>query len=79
MVDIKDLRALLGLSPLFIRVQKQRAAQSEDRAEQLQAELMDKDTKYEEVRSQLEEISLRLEKSAKERSQSAAENAALKT
>ena len=61
------------------RVQKQRAAQSEDRAEQLSAELLEKDAKIEDIRTQLEEVSLRLEKSVKERSQSSAENTALKT
>ncbi|XP_052789757.1 outer dense fiber protein 2-like isoform X8 [Mya arenaria] len=61
------------------RVQKQKAAMSEDRAEQLAAELLEKDAKLEDVRTSLEEVSLRLEKSVKERSQSAAENTALKT
>jgi len=62
-----------------IRVQKQKAAMSEDRADQLAAELLEKDAKLEDVRTSLEEVSLRLEKSVKERSQSAAENTALKT
>ena len=60
------------------RVQKQKAAQSEDRADQLAAELLERDAKLEDTRVQLEEFSLRLEKSVKERSQAAAENSALK-
>lgn len=64
---------------ILLRVQKQRAAQSEDRAEQLSAELLEKDAKIEDLRTQLEEVSLRLEKSVKERSQASAENTALKT
>ena len=64
---------------ILLRVQKQRATQSEDRAEQLGAELLEKDTKIEDIRTQLEEVSLRLEKSVKERSQASAENTALKT
>ncbi|XP_052220728.1 outer dense fiber protein 2-like isoform X8 [Dreissena polymorpha] len=61
------------------RVQKQKAALSEDRADQLAAELLEKDHKLEDVRTSLEEVSLRLEKSIKERAQSGAENTALKT
>jgi len=59
-------------------VQKQKAALSEDRAEQLGVELLEKDTRLEDLKTSLEEVSLRLEKSVKERSQSAAENVALK-
>jgi hypothetical protein len=66
------------LIPLVTRVQKQKAAQSEDRADQLAAELLERDAKLEDTRVQLEEFSLRLEKSVKERSQAAAENTALK-
>ena len=59
-------------------MQKQKAALSEDRAEQLGVELLEKDTRLEDLKTSLEEVSLRLEKSVKERSQSAAENVALK-
>ncbi|KAL5012471.1 hypothetical protein ScPMuIL_011022 [Solemya velum] len=61
------------------RVQKQRAARSEDAVEQLSSQLLERDTLTEELRSRLDQSLAAFDKVAKERSQFEAENSALNT
>ena len=60
------------------RAQKQRAARSEDAVEQLNSQLLEHETQYAELRSDMDGMQARLDKIVKEKSQVMAENAGLK-
>lgn len=60
-------------------MQKQRAAKSEDAVEQLNAQLLDRETSVAEMRTDLGTIHSRMDKLSKEKSRALAENSALKT
>ena len=69
-----------GFPPPFChRVQKQRAAKSEDAVGHMNAQLIERDGQMEELRARLEQFDVTFVKVAKEKSQITAENAALKT
>ena len=61
------------------RVQKQRAAKSEDAVEQLNVQLLDREASVAEMRTDLGALHSRVDKLSKEKSQAQAENSALKT
>ncbi|XP_069119446.1 outer dense fiber protein 2-like isoform X3 [Argopecten irradians] len=61
------------------RVQKQRAMRSEDALEQLNTQLMERESQLEDLRTQLDQMGPRYDKLSKEKSQILAENSALST
>ncbi|XP_033732389.1 outer dense fiber protein 2-like isoform X3 [Pecten maximus] len=61
------------------RVQKQRALRSEDALEQLNTQLMERESQLEDLRTQLDQMGPRYDKLSKEKSQILAENSALST
>ncbi|XP_021362358.1 outer dense fiber protein 2-like isoform X2 [Mizuhopecten yessoensis] len=61
------------------RVQKQRATRSEDALEQLNIQMMERDSQLEDMRTQLDQMGPRYDKLSKEKSQLLAENSALTT
>ncbi|XP_013420317.1 outer dense fiber protein 2 [Lingula anatina] len=61
------------------RVQKQRAARSEDTVQQINSQLLEKEAQAADLEAQLENIRSRVEKLSKEKSQVMGENSALKT
>ncbi|XP_064649329.1 outer dense fiber protein 2-like isoform X5 [Lineus longissimus] len=60
------------------RVQKQRATRSEDAIEQLNAQLLERETNLAEVQTQADQMKSRMDKLQKEKSQALAENGALR-
>lgn len=64
---------------LCFRVQKNRAAKSEDAVEHLNAQLMERDAVIAEQRSELDTLRARCDKLCREKAQCVAENAGLKT
>ncbi|XP_067661876.1 outer dense fiber protein 2-like isoform X2 [Haliotis asinina] len=61
------------------RAQKQRAERSEDALDCLNAQLMERETQVADLKSELDHVTINIEKLSKERAQAQAENAALKT
>ncbi|XP_071097456.1 outer dense fiber protein 2-like isoform X2 [Haliotis cracherodii] len=61
------------------RAQKQRAERSEDALDCLNAQLMERETQVADLKSDLDHVTINIEKISKERAQAQAENTALKT
>ena len=71
--------ACMHVCCMLCRVQKQRAARSEDAVEQLNAQLLERDSQIAEYRTDSDNIRLLADKLAKEKAQIQAENSALQT